>query len=56
MSGIAAMLWSFVTLLRPRPRPAGQLASLFRLRTNETPQRRRTDQGAINATQRASAG
>jgi chromosome partitioning protein len=56
MSGIAAMLWSFVTLLRPRLRPTGQLASLFRLRTHETPQRRRTDQGAINATPRASAG
>ena len=56
MPGIAAMLLSFVTLLRPRLRPTEQLASLLRFRTSETPRRSRSEQGAISATPRASAG
>ncbi len=55
MPGVAAMLLSFITLLRPRLRPTEQLASLLRLRPAE-PRRRATDQSAISATPRASAG
>jgi chromosome partitioning protein len=55
MPGMVAMLLSFITLLRPRLRPTEQLASLLRLRPAQ-PRRRATDQSAISATPRASAG